>query len=309
MADYLLFIHGVNVRENFTSYADDLYGKVSAKRPQNALTKIPLSWGNVNIPAENQLLSEWQNSLVWPEMWFKDFRQSQILRFVGDAALYISRAVGADAAIQMFNQAKAGLNNFQHTDRLHIVCHSWGTVILFDILFASRWTDPGVPPNAAAAVRQIRQFIQGVPDDAKSPIDPASNLRAGQSQGLRIASIHTMGSPLAIYQLMASSISSHDIAEGLRNTLAYYPKEEPVYWRNYLHPGDPVAYPLETVMPGVLKNNLSIQIADLALPITCIKDRLFNMIGNLTPLVLNGGNAHGSYWHSDFVADQIATKI
>lgn len=229
MKDYVLFIHGVNTRPDCKKpeYADNLFSLISNRLTSRNLASVPLCWGDVNVPNENELRRKWQNSPAWPQLWFQDFREKQLLQFIGDAALYISRTVGSKAVIQMYGQLSTWLAKFDSdNDKLHIIAHSWGTVILFDILFASRWNAPGQP--GADEVQNIRKFIQGVPDKAGSPV--------GQNQGLKIASIHTMGSPLAIYQLMADPASSHDIGLGLDQTLTYYADGKSVCWRNYLHP-------------------------------------------------------------------------
>ncbi len=140
--DYLLFNHGVNTREARPqpTYADPLFELIQRyyAAPGRTLKKIALYWGNLNKTEEQKLLQAYQNSSIWPQLWFIDFREKQLLQFAGDAALYISRAVGSKVADALKEQALAGLQGYDpKEDRLHIVTHSMGTVILFDILFSA----------------------------------------------------------------------------------------------------------------------------------------------------------------------------
>ncbi|MBD0387221.1 MAG: hypothetical protein ICV54_12045, partial [Nostoc sp. C3-bin3] len=139
--DYILFLHGVNVREskenerkqNYT-YADKLFNSivelVRQKDRNRQCIKVPLYWGDVNQNALDELLNNLKGSSKWNQLWFQDFRQKQILQFVGDAGLYISRLIGSMAADQLKNQTFKGLENYEPNDRLHLVTHSWGTVVL-----------------------------------------------------------------------------------------------------------------------------------------------------------------------------------
>ena len=49
-------------------------------------------------------------------------------------------------------------------DRLHLVTHSWGTVILFDVMFAPRWDDTDLDHDTRRRIQNIREglFRMGV---------------------------------------------------------------------------------------------------------------------------------------------------
>ena len=141
------------------------------------------------------------------------------MQFAGDGALYVSSAVGSKVADALKKQAIAGLQGYSaKEDRLHIVTHSMGTVILFDILFSSRWDDDATIGHDS--VMTIRSVIYG--------IDPHPE------QGIRLGSITTMGSPIGIFSLMdvappsvdtksdpSKAASTHDITPSLARLLAY----------------------------------------------------------------------------------------
>ncbi|OCQ98835.1 hypothetical protein BCD64_22560 [Nostoc sp. MBR 210] len=304
--DYVLFIHGVSIRND--KYADELFERLrkSASDRQRNLRKISLYWGDVNEELENKLLGQLRVSPYWKDVWFKEFREKQIIPFAGDAALYISRHVGAKVVNRMKTQAIAnGLHQAQADDRLHIVSHSWGTVILFDILFASRWDEDKAPGKDD--VMAIRDSIFGV-----------AGKNSDRRQGIPIASIHTLGSPVAIFSLTninpgkdsADSPSSHDITPNLQKFLECLQelrKGKKLPWRNYLHPGDPIAYPLQKLMIDLVDGNTKyLDIQDI--PTHNAGWLEIPLAQTLLPL-LSGGDAHGSYWHNNKVTQEIINVV
>lgn len=128
-----------------------------------------------------------------------------------------------------------------------MITHSWGNVILFDILFAARWDQSDMPGHQSA--QDIRNSLFGV--------EPNPNT------GLSLASIHTMGSPIALFSLIdvarskektkgekelttarGNKVNTHDITPRLENllqSLSEIRQGMPLPWRNFIHPGDPVA--------------------------------------------------------------------
>ena len=312
--DYILFIHGVNTREERETpeFADGLINGLKKELGQNRrIEYIPLYWGDVNIKAENRLLKQLQASSLWEDMWFKNFRENQILQFAGDAALYISRHIGYKVVKRLKETAIARIQNPQPGDCLHLVTHSWGTVILFDLLFAGRWNDPDVPGHKDVMV--IRDAIFGLSGDDKNPL-----------RGMPLASLHTMGSPVAIFSLtnvnsdvsdseiLASAApSSHDITPRLKELLESLYKARgntKLPWRNYIHPGDPIAYPLKELMSSLVdRDEQYIDFQDLFTHEPKLFDFLTQPLSQTTLALLQGGDAHGSYWHSDKVVEEVAS--
>lgn len=335
--DYILFIHGVNNRpeqkssnttdkdgvktgssEQHFNYARDLIELIDdcnkhSKQPLN-LKMVPLAWYDVMLGAEKQLLDWFQDSLIWKKFWFKDFRQTQIIPFTGDAALYISRFIASDVANLLKEKAEKALKGCNpEEDRLHLVTHSWGTVIFFDILFAGRWDDPKIP--GYESVKTIRQLLFGV--------EPEAN------RGIRIASIHTMGSPIALANLInakrlvenpgdkltgkeVTTVFTHDITFGLEELLQnlHSKRNRKLPWRNYAHPGDPVAYPLECVIPNLVDGQKQfLDIRDILTSGSGPLEWLAKPLSNTFLALINGGSAHGSYWKNKRVAQTIVETI
>ncbi|MBW4497438.1 MAG: hypothetical protein KME26_31125 [Oscillatoria princeps RMCB-10] len=328
--DCILFVHGVNTRPErdfFTystrpnpqqsSFASNLIALIEGCNKDLGLTlkMESLHWYEVMLGAEQQLLDWFSASPDWNKFWFKEFRQKQILPFTGDAALYISRYIGSDVVEKLREQAETFLKGCNpEQDRLHLVTHSWGTVILFDILFAGRWDDPNIP--GYESVRAIRSMIFGV---APQP-----------NHGIRIASIHTMGSPIAIANLInvrriqkdageeltdetIETIFTHDITLGLEKllqSLFYAHGNRKLPWRNFAHPGDPIAYPLATVIPNLLDGNK--QYLDIQDTLTSGGGWLewgAQLVSDTFLALVNGGSAHMSYWQSQQVAEEIVKII
>lgn len=313
--DYVLFVHGVNVREPANKvaarqygYADQLFQRIQQSSSGLNLVKVPLYWGDVSESSLGELRSLLQDpSGVWNQLWFKEFRNTQLLQFVGDAALYISRHVGAKAIDQMTTDAFEQLQHYEPGDRLHLVAHSWGTVILFDVLFASRWDNPNLQDGQSlpgyGSVQKIRSNFYG--------LEPSSN------NGLRLASISTMGSPIALFSLITTSgttadgASTHDLTPGLNDLLKKLYERDRVElpWQNFIHPGDPIAYPLQQVVKRVIRADKYVDIRDMLTSGSGGWEMVARLFQQSFLALVNGGSAHGSYWQNQQVAQSISRAI
>lgn len=342
--DYILFIHGVNTRERreVPEYANTLCDLIEADNENSnqkiAFKMVPLYWGNVNADLEDNLLRIYRRSPYWGDLSFKGIRENQLLQFTGDAALYISRYAGTrvvDALLKQVIDPQRGIGPGPYDqDRLHLVTHSWGTIIFFDVLFSARWDAEHT--GAYQGVNEIRRAIFG--------LDPS------RGKGLRLSSIHTMGSPISVFSLMlstgnpqfsivspddraaASIPKTHDITPGLLKWLKRLPYQLP--WYNYLHPEDPIAYPLQELIPEMLEtpdpgfpveDKLIVKdivispppkILDSITGLNAVGDgRIYQRLHGLSDLaqagqlVLHGGDAHHSYWTSQIVANRILQTI
>ncbi len=308
--DYILFVHGVNVREPSPDnpiYANKLIQAIEQKTNQLLQVKsIPLYWGNVTDEPLKELEQSLRASAVWEKLWFRDFRIEEILPFVGDAALYLSRHFSYLAVEQLKAQTENSLNDFNSgselsKSRLHLVTHSWGTVILFDILFARRWDEPTIPGHNS--VQEIRQKIFGLLPDL--------------DKGIRLASIHTMGSPIALFSLITfigrdNPGSSHDISPKLKELFRNLNERNlKIYWSNYIHPGDPIAWTLEGVLPGLVGREFTqnVEVKDILTYGTGGLEFFGNLLQGTFLSLINGGSAHNSYWENQEIADRISQII
>lgn len=165
---------------------------------------------------------------------------------------------------------------------------------------AERWNNSALP--GYSDVQEIRQAIFG--------------LLPHQKAGIRLASISTMGSPLALFSLIdligcAQGVCANQIKFNIEAIPSYLSnKHNKLPWLNFTHPGDPIAYPLEKVLPHLVsREGKHIQIQDVLIDesgyLGCISRPLAWSFLSL----INGGNAHGSYWNSQKVAQIIAQTI
>jgi hypothetical protein len=319
--DYVLFIHGVNTRLTPTnpSFAQSLINlmRESDRAATPPLQMKELEWYSLMKEAESLLLDWLDDSDHWKSSWFQDFRRKQIIPFAGDAALYISRYIGSEVVTLLRQQAEEILKNCDpKVDRLHLVAHSWGAVILFDILFAGRWDNPDIPGYGDAQI--IRRSIFGVEPEVEG--------------GIRIASIHTLGAPIALANLInlkrlklddekeltrekVKKVFTHDITYGLDQLLTklYERQERPLVWRNFAHVGDPVAYPLATIIPRLLNvqegNPQYLDIRDISTRGSGIWELIASLFRKTFFALINGGSAHSSYWKNKQVAEAIVQSI
>ncbi|BAY20586.1 hypothetical protein NIES2100_03280 [Calothrix sp. NIES-2100] len=305
--DYVMFVHGVNtrdIREN-PKYAEGLITKLKERKTNNQrqLIPVPLYWGNVNQEAEEQLLKTMESSPKWDKMWFREFRSHQLLQFIGDAALYISRFIGSNVVKQLKTDGLGVIKNVQPDDRLHLVTHSWGTVILLDVLFAPRWNYENVPGHED--VMDIRDKFFGI-----TGVSNTGQRTDTTHKGIILDSIHTMGSPIPFFNLTNITGSSSDISDNLQKLLTnlYHKTGKSLPWRNYIHPGDPVAYPIKELMQDLIKGTDSncLDIDDILTGEAGLLDIILDPFSQSTLALLHGGEAHGSYWNSDRVADKIS---
>ncbi|MBE9171488.1 hypothetical protein IQ238_29725 [Pleurocapsales cyanobacterium LEGE 06147] len=303
--DYILFVHGVKTsnREGFERLANTLLDGIQQSVNDNTRVFKPIYffWGDLGIPLLDRLKKHLAQSSKWPDFWFQDFRTKEILEFVGDAALYLSRHIGSQIVRRFKDEALGMLEGAERGDRLHFVTHSLGSVILFDLLFAGRWEDPQLDRDESTndireMVKEIRQTFFGLGNNP--------------SFGLPLASIHTMGSPIALFSLLSiNSESTHDLTPQMKTFLRslYELRQQKLTWRNFAHPGDPIAYPLEGVIPMLLDEAAQFaEIQDVIIDSGNIFLRPFQQ--RLLPLIW-GGEAHGSYWENKLVAQTIGQGI
>jgi hypothetical protein len=346
--DFVVFIHGVNTRNmsDFYGQAREMFNAIEKEvgySPTRELKPIFLYWGDVAKTSITELSESLQGSdddgktakdltdfATWKKFWFLDLRKNAVLNFVGDAALYLSRGVSVTIIKILVDQAllQLGLDNIQQLqskppvsgdeDRLHLVTHSWGTVILFDILFADRWEDPDLEPDILQAVEDLRSCFFGIGKDLDTSDGAVLDIK---NFGIPLASLHTMGSPISLFNLINSGEGKNfNLTPKLKEFLKSSTKiiGTPLPWNNYAHPGDPVAYPLSGAMKQSLGKDPGSNLVQDISEFVSIQDivttpsKLAQAV-NLVPFfplsLLGGGGAHGSYWKDANVAKNIAKVI
>ncbi len=313
--DYVLFNHGVSTRDTrpHSTYADSLFDLIQSNyhsSSERTLKKIVLYWGDISAAEEERLLTIYRASPYWNKMWFRCLRETIILQSLGDIALYLSRYIGAKVADRLQQQTLAGLEGFDpKEDRLHLVSHSLGTTILFDILFSARWDSPRSPGHKS--VETLRNLLFG--------LGPTPNT------GIMVGSVTTMGSPLGIFSLIdvdqssenttdssGNLLSTHDITPRLQKLLMNLYRElgMKLPWYNFMHPGDPIASPLAQLLPELVdRGHQYIDVQDILIPPMGLIEELTNLVSQWPPTILVGLQTHNEYFERNDVAQRIAQAI
>ncbi len=315
--DYVLFIHGVDTRSS--NFASQLIGLIAKKMPSSGrrLEQIPIYWGDLNNDREAKLLKAYQNAPIWKNLWFRNLRAKDLFRFSGDAALYLSRYIGGTIADRIWNKVSPIFSDHDPDSRLHFVTHSLGTIIFFDLLFSTRWDGPPSLPGYAS-VQHLREAIYGITSTAQPAL-----------VGMPLGSVTTMGSPIGLFSLIdidhttqeirdvaGIPVASHDITPRLQimlKALNVRLSGRKLPWLNYIHPGDPIGSPLQVLLLQLVDDPVGsyIKVQDMLVPVNIGSP--LDMVGMLTQgtriSILDGLQAHGSYWRSGKVAEGIANII
>ena len=321
--DYVLFLHGANVRElpncsdnlNSPKYADHLFELIRDSLNKEAtpgdVEKIALYYGDLNMHEEQSLLALFQSSPEWERFWFRHARETILLQIIGDIALYVNPYVAA-RIVERLHQAVLKLQiweqEHQERGRLHLVSHSLGTIILFDALFASRWESEDMP--GYNCVKELNNALCGAGTEPE--------------EGIQVASIHTMGSPIPLFSLLdidnrqqeneaGQYKNTHEIGPKLQLFLQHLAQSrggKRLPWWNYAHPGDPLAYPLEELLYQLVDQKRdSLEVHDVVIMPGDIEDRVIESFKQSPAALIHAGAAHHSYWNSEVIASSIARTI
>ena len=79
---------------------------------------------------------------------------------------------------------------------------------------------------------------------------------------------------------------------------------------SFAHPGDPIAYPLATLLPSLVDGEFRyLDIKDVMLRPADLPDFLLGPFSQTALALIHGRAAHGSYWHSQQVARKLVQTI
>ena len=283
----VFFLHGTSVR-NF-AYSDRTQGFILNELLQRGELETPYFeagfledllgadelWDWVLQDIEN---FKWDNPGVDIETIFsyRNFREQLITKILGDIFTYLNPDYGHAArktiALQLLNFIK----DHPGEDDLHLVTHSLGSVILWDILFSDKLSD-------SDPAFYIRDIIKGL-----------SGYREGRKVYLR--SITTMGSPLLFFNRMLGINPDR-----VKQFATRYVKK-PLRWINIINAGDIFAYPLES--------SLSIHYPNLFFKDKYLedKDMIKRSLGDVA-MALGLVDDHTIYWKSERVASLITANL
>ena len=280
----IYFIHGVATKDaNYAKKLIELIYK-ECKRQNQPLPHCHAGfWGNVltgteklwrDIDQELQIKKQ-QDSHFSPDQAFRyhSFRRDYFSYFIGDTFSYLSSDRGQKIRRILADQLIDLVNNHPTEKELHIVAHSLGTVILWDVLFSDRF----------------------------SPSDPAYEIRSliGRDHGrISLSSITTMGSPIPFLNLTLGINIDH-----IQNFITQYQANR-LRWKNLINSYDIIAYPIRPLFNS-LANSSKIFVTDHYLETS---NDFFDLV-ELASVVFNATNAHQYYLESYKVARSIVNNI
>jgi hypothetical protein len=214
---------------------------------------------------------------------YQEFREDFISQFFGDALTYFNTYRGEHIRDELANQLYQFLKHHPDERELHLVTHSLGSVILWDVLFSERFAcdDP------AYIIRSLLTPSLNSSNDAK----------------IRLASITTMGSPILFFNLML------DIQPEKLKALAENYQQEPLRWLNIIHSSDIIAYPLQASLDAKSMSNIFFRDKYIWADANGV-EQLARTFGQAhAAMAVAVSDAHSSYWHSRGVARLIAANL
>ncbi len=213
---------------------------------------------------------------------YQKFREGFLSKFVGDFFTYLNPERGAQIRKLIAQQLYDFLKKNPNENDLHIIAHSLGTVILWDVLFSERFShkDPAF---------YIRSMIHGL-SDANAP------------RKVYLKSITTMASPILFMNTMLD-VRCEKIKE-FANT---YHKEA-LRWINLIHSSDIIAYPLKASLNLNSSVNLSFKDEYISTDAN-LAEKAARTVNENAALALGVADAHDWYLHCHKTARLITDNI
>lgn len=274
------FMHGASVRES--SYAEPLRSHIISEFPDQGLS-VPefyaCFWGDA-LGRTDKLWGWIQQDLEafkWdhPQIELNDVfhyrqrREQLISGFFNDIFNYLNSQQGREVRRLVAVQFLSFLTDNPFEEDLHIVAHSLGSVILWDILFSETFdkSDPAF---------YIRHALKGLSERS-------------EGRKVKLRSITTLGSPILIFSQFL-----HLNGEQLKAFASRY-TSEPLRWVNVIHASDVFAYPMRA--------SLELEGSTLYFQDHYLGDRSFfkQQMGDVT-MALGLVADHSRYWRSNRVA-------
>ncbi|MBW4693705.1 MAG: hypothetical protein KME27_18325 [Lyngbya sp. HA4199-MV5] len=274
------FMHGASVRES--GYADPLRSRIISdfldqglSSPEfyssfwgDALGRTDELWGLIQQDLE---AFKWEHPQIDLDdvFHYRQRREQLITGFFNDIFSYLNSQQGREVRRLIAVQLLSFLTDTPFEEDLHIVAHSLGSVILWDILFSESFddTDPAF---------YIRHAIKGL---------------SGRSEGrkVKLRSVTTFGSPIMIFSQFLRINGDRLKAFASRYTA------EPLRWVNVIHASDVFAYPIRA--------SLELEDSTLYFQDHYLGDRSFlkKQLGDVT-MALGLVADHSQYWRSSRAA-------
>lgn len=290
----VFFIHGVATSN--AKYAEDLKKQLDKNlrlKGETSFFCYSSFWGNVlkdvdkmwNLINQDLIALERQypKANIDDIFRYRDFRQGFLADFVGDFLTYLNTERGLKIRLLISEQLDDFISKHLQEKDLHIISHSLGTVILYDILF-SRKLDLDEPS------RKIRSSIQGLS-------------KSKEEARVVLKSITTMGSPILFFN---TALGVHS---GTLEVFSESYNNDPLRWVNILHASDVVAYPLRAFLNHNDSSSLFVRDRYLWQNANA-QEKAMRTIGNdAGALALGAAQGHTCYWNDKKTAQMITYNL
>lgn len=253
----------------------------------DVLNKKDKIWNCIDRDLQNQ---KQQNPNVDLQDIFRgqEIRREFLSDFVGDAFTYLNSERGAKIRESIFGHLEDFILAHPEEQEIHIIAHSMGTVILWDILFSDKF----------------------------SSNDAAFKIRSLILEKVHLKSITTMGSPILLFNMI------FDVTPEQVNNFALLFYKQPIRWTNIIHSSDLIAYPISSSLNFNDSCNLLVQdrfISAMANDWENNMRALYNTAGNLNPqinqalslgmIAPGAADAHLNYWNCPQTAKIIVNTM
>jgi hypothetical protein len=294
----IFFIHGVATRDaNYSKLLSDSIKKEFTHLGQKLPYFYSSFWGNVltdfnkiwNHIDEDLTLLEKRNPgiNVKDAFRYRQVREGLISEFAGDMFTYMNEKQGREVRQLIADQLRKFKEKHPEEEEIHIIVHSLGTVILWDVLFSDKFKDDD-PAHA------IRNLIS----------KPTSETNGGRSS---LSSITTMGSPILFFNAMLG-INAQEVE---RKIQSYTSRK--INWLNIVHASDIIAYPLSTSLGLNDDSQLIFRDQFICKDANLLEAAARKFGQPAVALVASVVGAHNSYWTlpevTQFISNQIISKI
>lgn len=294
----VFFIHGVATRD--VKYADDLKELIRQeflKKNQPLPHFCSSFWGDVlsdvdkmwNCIYQDVELARKNTTQIGSEDLFRyqKFRKGFLSEFIGDVFTYFNLERGFAIRKKIAQQLFDFLKNHPDENELHIIAHSLGSVILWDILFSDRFNAKVNPKDPACYIRSV----------IGSCNEPNVNRK------IHLKTITTMGSPILFVNTMLN-VNADKIQEFID---CYHQKY--LGWVNIVHASDIVSYPLNSKLNIDSSSNFIFRDEYIGEDAN-LAEKMARSAGQVDlAMALGVSDAHGYYLHSLKAARLVVNNI
>lgn len=290
----VFFIHGVATRD--VKYSNPLIEGIKKEFSQ-ADQKLPYFynsfWGHVfndfnkiwnQIDKDlNELEKRSPNIIAKDAFRYRQLREGLISEFAGDMFTYMNEKQGREVRQLISDQLRKFIEKYPEEEEIHIISHSLGTVILWDILFSEKFKED----DPAHVIRRLISEPKSGPKSEKTSL----------------SSITTMGSPILFFNAMLG-IDAQDVE---RKIQGYTSRE--ISWLNIINASDIIAYPLGASLSIDDDSQLIFRDQFVGKDANLIEAAARKIGQQEVALIASTVDAHNSYWKLFEVAQSVSNQI